>query len=743
MNIKNILILILVFTGISLSAQQPILIEGGVKDTTFKFNTVTDKFTVSSPSNKGFVDINKGITINPDTLLTSQTFLKVNAARSSPHTYAPFGFVVDYANNSTLPYKNYVWTFGPNAAGNTGLAFEITKPMAAINWETSWDDGGIPTFEWHEHWKQPDSSAIRLKSYTIRYQNALSPTTKTNIDLYHTADAFYVKSSEIYRSNPTYWGVIFNKTTGLSEMSLATHRQGTLKFSGFKSGSVNTFFIQPSGTTGTSFLDVTLFDGLTLNGLGDGYTKSTRSLVSNNVGAITDLSTGSTITMPSSGAGKIMMGSTRWITCGTNQTSFFAGYGSGPTSPTASNVDNIGIGYIALNSLSSVSQQKIAIGSFADRYATGNNTVVIGSYARGSNTFASATKYIAIGDSAMFSPSVNPSNKLVIENSPSNTPLLSGDFRLNRVGINTQNYSPNYTLDIRSELANTSPIFSIRSTTDSAKVFVTNATPNSLLTGRIGDLALGTNGGFYFKKTGSNTNTGWVDFAALVTESTTIGAFQSSGNSNGLTLSGTDIRLHAATVSTPGGVNVGLQTFGVGADTKVFNGTGSGQITVDGNTDNTPAGINFTQQGTDLMGIVHINSSDVDNARLRLALEQDGGLTDQVTIGTLNDNRGFYSRNGLYEDVTAVTTSPYTVLYGDRNIYLDGITITVNLQAIGTSAGETKVGRVIYFFNDNATNVTITPNGSETINDSASLTLLPNTGVTLLAVTGTKWVTRD
>jgi len=226
-------------------------------------------------------------------------------------------------------------------------------------------------------------------------------------------------------------------------------------------------------------------------------------------------------------------------------------------------------------------------------------------------------------------------------------------------------------------------------------------------------------------------------------ESTTIGAFQSSGNSNGLTLSGTDIRLHAATVSTPGGVNVGLQTFGVGADTKVFNGTGSGQITVDGNTDNTPAGINFTQQGTDLMGIVHINSSDASNAQLRLALEQDGGLTDQVTIGTLNDNRGFYSRNGLYEDVTTVTTSPYTVLYGDRNIYLDGTTITVNLQAIGTSTAETKIGRVIYFFNDNATNVTITPNGSETINDSASLTLLPNTGVTLLAVTGTKWVTRD
>ena len=237
--------------------------------------------------------------------------------------------------------------------------------------------------------------------------------------------------------------------------------------------------------------------------------------------------------------------------------------------------------------------------------------------------------------------------------------------------------------------------------------------------------------------------TDWVP-QTNTSESTTIGAFQSSGNSNGLTLSGTDIRLHAATISTPGAVNVGQQTFGVSSGTKLFNGTGPYQIDVDGDTDNTPAGITFTQLGgADQLGFMYINSADADNASLRFALEQDGGLVDQINVGTLNDTKGIYTRNGLYEDVTAVTTSPYTVQYGDRNIYLDGTSITVNLQAIGTLAGETKVGRVLYFFNDNATNVTITPNGSETINDSASLTLLPNTGVTLLAVTGTKWVTRD
>jgi len=106
----------------------------------------------------------------------------------------PFGFSVAYDAPSQTPYKDYVYTFGPNAAGNSGIAFDPSKPVASINWETSWLDGGIPTFEWHEHWKQPDSSAIRLKSYTIRYANALDPGRKTSIDLYQTADTWSIRS---------------------------------------------------------------------------------------------------------------------------------------------------------------------------------------------------------------------------------------------------------------------------------------------------------------------------------------------------------------------------------------------------------------------------------------------------------------------------------------------------------------------------------------------------------------------
>ena len=55
---------------------------------------------------------------------------------------------------------------------------------------------------------------------------------------------------------------------------------------------------------------------------------------------------------------------------------------------------------------------------------------------------------------------------------------------------------------------------------------------------------------------------------------------------------------------------------------------------------------------------------------------------DQINVGNVkNDTKGIYTRNSLYEDVTVVTTSPYTVQYGDRNIYLDGTSITVNFTS--------------------------------------------------------------
>ena len=323
----------------------------------------------------------------------------------------------------------------------------------------------------------------------------------------------------------------------------------------------------------------------------------------------------------------------------------------------------------------------------------------------------------------------------------------------------------------KTSIAPTTENYVLSNNTGASKLFRSNATPEGTITANTGDLVLSSissSGGLWGKYSGTGTNTGWGKFLNLIdpnsatsgqvlawngtswaaatntSESTSIGAFNNTGNSNGLSLTGSALSLHAATISTPGAVNVGQQTFSSGADTKIFTGTGSRQLTVDGDTDNTAAGISFTQLGgTDEIAYISANSSDASNGAMRILLEEGAALTEYINIGTANDTKGIFERGGLYETVTTVTTTPYTIAYGDRNVYLNGTSITVNLQGIGGSAGQTKIGRVIYLFNDNATSVTVTPNGSDTINDAASLTLSANTGVTLLAVATNIWVTRD
>lgn len=211
-------------------------------DTTFKFNTTTDKLTISSPSNKGRIDITgKAIEIQPDTLLSpgSQTFLKILSSKSNPYTYAPFGLSVEYG--SQTPYNDYVWTFGPNAAANTGVAFEITKPMGSFNWETSWITGTQPVWERHEHFKEPDSAAIRLNSYTIYYKNGLYPSASSNINYYHTADQFELRGGAT--PHTTYFSTALNRVSGTAITSFRLTSNNTLTLSGVSSSGADVLYV--------------------------------------------------------------------------------------------------------------------------------------------------------------------------------------------------------------------------------------------------------------------------------------------------------------------------------------------------------------------------------------------------------------------------------------------------------------------------------------------------------------------
>jgi len=118
------------------------------------------------------------------------------------------------------------------------------------------------------------------------------------------------------------------------------------------------------------------------------------------------------------------------------------------------------------------------------------------------------------------------------------------------------------TLQVNSNAANTVALQKWQTTTDSAKLFLTNATPNSLITGRVGDVAFGTDGGFYFKKTGANTNTGWIDLAGLsenswqLTGNSIIAGTQFLGSTNNVSLRFRTNNLQRAMIDSTGNVGI-------------------------------------------------------------------------------------------------------------------------------------------------------------------------------------------
>ena len=68
-------------------------------------------------------------------------------------------------------------------------------------------------------------------------------------------------------------------------------------------------------------------------------------------------------------------------------------------------------------------------------------------------------------------------------------------------------------ISLTNNQGNTQSIMSMTNSVDTIDHFLTNATPESSITGSIGDLAVdATNGSMYIKKTGTTTNTGWEQF---------------------------------------------------------------------------------------------------------------------------------------------------------------------------------------------------------------------------------------
>ncbi|MCD4756607.1 tail fiber domain-containing protein [bacterium] len=139
-----------------------------------------------------------------------------------------------------------------------------------------------------------------------------------------------------------------------------------------------------------------------------------------------------------------------------------------------------------------------ASGHFAT--ALGQGTIASGDWATamGSGIEASSTYTIAIGLDNMTGTNCNQANSLCV---------MGGE-----VGIGT--IAPLTALHIDSNGTNTTAILTLENTAGDFQVFRTDATPESAITGSVGDLAVdGTSGDMYIKNTGTGTNTGWEQLA--------------------------------------------------------------------------------------------------------------------------------------------------------------------------------------------------------------------------------------
>lgn len=121
---------------------------------------------------------------------------------------------------------------------------------------------------------------------------------------------------------------------------------------------------------------------------------------------------------------------------------------------------------------------------------------------------------------------------------------------------------------------------------------------------------------------------------------------------------------------------------------------------------------------------------------------RDGGSPANVMelVTTNSSTQGMTSHLGLIEDVNLQTGTTYTFISADRNVVAGGsASQTYTLQVIGSGAGQTASGRVIYIYNDTSFTLTINAGAGNTINGVASLIVPFNTGVTVKALTSSKW----
>lgn len=382
----------------------------------------------------------------------------------------------------------------------------------------------------------------------------------------------------------------------------------------------------------------------------------------------------------------------------------------------------------------------------------GNNRMYMGVYTPNASSVDSSYTYISSaetgkgmrfqGKSVVFGPA-GINNSLHTKSDVYMT--VRGDAQQNenttgtgKTALRAENnaYTPNatafeaYTRDIGGKLINLS------NTSGTSTLFRSNASPESVITANPGDWCFVNNSGTgqaYLKVSGTG-NTGWLQVSTGGVS--TVGAFQNTGNANGLSISGTDIRLHAATETQPGGWNNVSQTFGVGnnvANKKTIINTVDGSVTTTFKHWNTggasDSGVKeeyFVGEGQIGEDQYWIPSGGIGNVAVKRLKDPSGGLVDAVTYtqGTNYSSTEFDGKQKY--KITNVTATTYQITGKDVfiNIPTTATTTDITLPEIVSgvpSANQVRIGDCLLLKVNKTGAVTFTRSGTDVIiTDGAS-----------------------
>lgn len=330
----------------------------------------------------------------------------------------------------------------------------------------------------------------------------------------------------------------------------------------------------------------------------------------------------------------------------------------------------------------------VSIGSQAGQANNGDSNVFLG-FGTGRQNTGSANVFLgyAAGENT-----TSTSNTLIIDNSNTATPLIKGNFSADTLRVFGRIFTG------LNSLSNTEPLFNFRNGTGISNFYRVAADPNGTVTGSIGDICPSGNGNFYYKATGTNTNTGWVSF---ISSSTNI--YNSNGTTGAArTVTLTDyIRWNLTTNAGTGISPFSIRVGGTAPNFQSWVATTSNDSLVT-KFDNAKGFIQQSNNNIILQNTDALNGITIDEASKSV-------ITSGGVVRNASNRLDASSNVTIAPENSVVVATP-----GATNL---------TLTQIGTTAGLERQGTSHWITNFSGGTLTITAFAGELINSSATATM--------------------